>query len=343
MIARIAPWLKRRGYNIRVLAFKGWGAVSEELKNSGIECIALHGKGKFDLRVLWRYFLYLRRFPPDLILAFLYRAYIPTRLFSFLLGIPNISSVRGVWKWMNPIHKFADKITASLSCAIYSCSEAVTGFLVEEVGLKREKIITIPNGIDIKSFSVKTNRKKKIRELGLTLNSKVVGTVSRLYEPTKGIKFLLEAFKIAQSKIDSELLIVGGGRDEKELKKIARKLKIKALFVGERNDVAEILPVMDVFVLPSLSEGFPVVILEAMAAGIPVVATDVGGNKEVIVDGKTGFIVEPGVPHKLAEKIEELLEDETLRKSLGEEGFKRIEKKFSIEKTVDRIENLWKQ
>jgi glycosyltransferase involved in cell wall biosynthesis len=342
MIAQIAPRLKKRGYNIRVLAFKSWGPVSNKLKDNGIECIALNGRGRFDLRVLWRYFLLLRKAPPDLIIAFLYRAYIPTRVFGFLLGIQNISSVRGVWEWMNSPQKFLDKITSPLSNVIYSCSKAVTEFLVGEVGIKRENIVTIPNGIDVNCFSVKVDKKKKTKELGLNLDSKIVGTVSRLYEPTKGIKILLEAFNIIQSKVNSQLLIVGGGKDEKTLKQIALKLKTKVFFLGKRDDVAEILPIMDVFVLPSLSEGFPVVILEAMASGLPVVATDVGGSREVVSDGKTGYIVKAGNPIKLAEKIKDLLDNDEKRKKFGKEGFRRVKENFSINKTVDGIESLWK-
>jgi hypothetical protein len=120
MISRIAPSLKMRGYKIRVLAFKGWGHISQKLKDDGIECIALKGKGKFDFRVLWRYFLYLRKSPPDLIIAFLYRAYIPTRIFGFLLGISNISSVRDVQQWMNWFHVLFERFTANFSDLIYS-------------------------------------------------------------------------------------------------------------------------------------------------------------------------------------------------------------------------------
>lgn len=342
MIALIAPTLKMRGYKIRVLAFKGWGTISEKLKASGIECIALHGKSRLDLRILWRYFLYLRKTQPDLVIAFLYRAYIPSRIFSFLLGIPNISSVRNVGEWMNLMQKFLDRITAPLSYVIYSCSNAVTEFLVREVGIKKKNIVTIPNGIDLKSFSVKLDKKKKIRELGLKSNFKVVGTVSRLHEPTKGIKILLEAFKIAQSKVDSQLLIVGSGKDEKILREKAKDMGIKALFLGERSDISELLQVMDVFVLPSLSEGFPVVILEAMATGIPIVASRAGGLKEVILDGKTGFLVDPGNPNELAENIKCLLVNEKLSKKFGKAGLNRVKENFPIEKTVDRIESLWK-
>jgi glycosyltransferase involved in cell wall biosynthesis len=342
MISLIAPRLKSRGYKVRVLAFKSWGHVSEKLKRSEIECIALHGKGRFDFRVLWRYFLYLRENPPDLIIAFLYRAYIPTRIFGFLLGIPNISSVRDVQKWINPLHILLEKITANFSAVIYSCSNAVTRFLIQNIGLKKEKVITIPNGIDVDSFSIKINKEEKLRELGLNLNLKVVGTVCRLQEPKKGVKILLEATKKLQESFDFQLIIVGTGKDERFLQSIAKSQRINAHFLGEREDVREILQVMNVFALASFYEGLPVSILEAMAAGIPVVATDVGGNREIVLDGKTGFLVEPGNPAALAEKIKELLKNEKKREKFGKSGFERVKENFSIDKTVFRIENLWK-
>jgi glycosyltransferase involved in cell wall biosynthesis len=342
MIARIAPRLVMRGYKVRVLAFKSWGAVSDELKDSEVECIALHGKGKFDLRVLWRYFLYLRKAPPDLIIGFLYRAYIPTRIFGFLLGIPNISSVRDVQRWMNSFHIFLERITANFSTTIYSCSNAVTRFLIQKLGIKREKVDTIPNGIDVDSFSIKINKEKKIRELGLNSNLKIVGTVCRLHEPKKGVKILLEATKKLQKKNAFQLLIVGTGKDEKKLRLMAKREKINARFLGERDDVPEILQIMDIFVLASIYEGFPVVVLEAMAAGLPIVASRVGGLKEAVLDGKTGLLVEPGNPDMLAEKIELLLGNDIKCRKFGKAGFNRVKEYFSLEKTVDGIESLWK-
>ncbi len=342
MIAQIAPRLKTRGYKVRVLAFKGWGPISEKLKHSEIECIALHGKGRFDLRILWRYFFYLMEKPPDLIIAFLYRAYIPTRIFGFLLGIPNISSVQDTLQWMNSLQIFLEKITAIFGTVIYSCSNAITRTLLHDLGIKRERVVTIPNSIDVDSFSIKINREEKLRELGLKSNLKIVGTVCRLHEPKKGVKVLLEAAKKLQKEIRFQLLIVGTGKDEKMLRLMAERERINALFLGEREDVIEILQLIDVFVLSSLYEGLPVSILEAMAAGNPIVSTNVEGNKEVVLDGKTGFLVEPGNPCELAEKIKKLLEDEKMRKDFGKAGFKRVKEKFSIDKTVDSIESLWK-
>lgn len=342
MIQRIAPQLMERGYNVRVLAFKGWGPISENLGKMGIECVSLSGWGRFDIRVLWRYFLYLLRFPPDVIIAFLYRAYIPTRIFGWILGILNISSVRDVQEWMNPFQKLIDRVTAPLSFVIYACSRGVSEFLNEKVGIPKECIVTILNGIDVDDYQINVDRDKKLRELGMGLHGLVVGTVCRMHEPKKGIKFLLEAARNLQKKIDFHLLLVGGGKDEERLKEMAGEMGVKATFLGERVDVAELLSVMDVFVLSSLYEGLPVSLLEAMASGLPVVVTNVGGMPEVVIDGETGFIVEPGQVEQLSESIKELLLDNNLRRRFGESGFQRVKKNFSIEKTVDKIEILWK-
>jgi len=342
MIALIAPRLEKRGYKVRVLAFKGWGPISNKLKNNGIDCIALQGKGRFDLRVLWRYFLYLRKNPPDLIIAFLYRAYIPSRIFGFLLGIPNISSVRDVPQWMNSFHIFLERITVNLSTGIYSCSNAVSKSLIRDIGIKKEHIVTIPNGIDADAYSIKINREKKLRELGLRNNLEIVTTICRLHEPKKGVKVLLNATKMLQKTTDFQLLIVGTGKDEEKLRLMANEKEINVHFLGERKDVREILQITDIFVLPSLYEGFPVAILEAMAAGVPVVTSRVGGSVDAVINKQTGFLVEPSNPNELAEKIRELLLNKKMRKSFGEAGFKRVKENFSIDKTVDEIENLWK-
>ena len=342
MIAHIAPRLKNRGYKIRVLAFKNWGPVSDKIKGFGIECLSLQGKGKFDFRVLWRYFIYLKKAPPDLIIAFLYRAYIPSRILGSILGTPTISSVRDVQKWISPLRVFLEKMTSNMSFIIYSCSNAVTQFLIKQIGIKKERIATIPNGIDADAYDIKINKEKKIKELGLNCNLKIVGTVCRLHEKKKGVKVLFNATKILKKDIDFQLLIVGTGKDERMLRSMAEKEGIDVRFLGEREDVREILQVLDVFVLSSLYEGFPVAVLEAMAARVPVVVSKVGNLSEVVVNGKTGFLVPVANPEELAKGIKNLLKNDKMRKDFGKAGFKRVKEKFSIEVTVDSIEKLWK-
>ncbi|MCK4527620.1 glycosyltransferase [candidate division WOR-3 bacterium] len=343
MIQRIAPLLQERGYKVRVLAFKGWGPISQDLKKKDIECVSLFGKGRFDIRIIWRYFIHLRRFPPDIIIAFLYRAYIPTRILGWILGIPNVSSVEDVMKWINPVQRFLDRVTVPLTFVVRVCSKAVAQFITEQLDIPEKDIVIILNGIDVREYQVNVNRSKKIQELGLNPDKLIVGTVSRLHEPKKGFRFLLKAAQDLQKRYECQFLIVGGGKDEAGLKEMAKEMGLKVLFTGEREDIPELLQVMDIFVLSSLYEGLPVSLLEAMASGLPVVVTKVGGMPEVVVDGKTGFLIYPGSTEQLVEKIGELLRNSEKRKLFGTSGIERVKKEFSIEKTVNEIEGLWKE
>ena len=120
-------------------------------------------------------------------------------------------------------------------------------------------------------------------------------------------------------------------------------LQSKVIFTGFREDVPEILNAMDIFVLPSLKEGFSRSIIEAMAAGKPVIATSVGGNSEADVDGVTGFIIPPNTPQSLAERMIELLDDRNKMQNMGKKGRKRVEENFTAENYVENIEKIYNE
>ena len=112
-------------------------------------------------------------------------------------------------------------------------------------------------------------------------------------------------------------------------------------FVGERSDIPDLLSILDVSVLPSLSEGFSNTVLESMSAGLPLVVTDVGGNSEAVIDGKTGFVVPPKDIVKMADSINLLLANKELAKKMGREGRKRAQQLFSMDRMINKIENLY--
>jgi glycosyltransferase involved in cell wall biosynthesis len=147
-----------------------------------------------------------------------------------------------------------------------------------------------------------------------------------------------------KKNIDIKLLILGEGEDECKLKKQITDLNLKnnVFLLGKKENIFDYLNVSNVFVLSSLWEGLPLSLLEAMACGLPVVATNVGGIPEVVKDGLSGFLVEPKNPTILAKKIEYLLNlDIESRKKMGAEGRKIVESKFSLEKMVNNYENLY--
>lgn len=206
----------------------------------------------------------------------------------------------------------------------------------------QKKFVAISNGINEKkylSFKVDTANKKK--ELDIPPGSIVVTTVARL-EPVKGVRYFIESIPLITQSLNHQItfLIVGDGSLRNELEQQAKSLNVDIKFLGERNDVPEILTISDIFVLPSLMEGFGIVLLEAMILGKPVIATSVGGIPEIVVDKETGLLVPPSNPEKLAAAIIQLLENSSLRKKLGEKGKQRVLQNYTQEKMLANLNNF---
>jgi glycosyltransferase involved in cell wall biosynthesis len=171
----------------------------------------------------------------------------------------------------------------------------------------------------------------------------VIGTLSRLDEPKKGVAVLLDAVSALQARgVKSSLLIAGSGHSRLELEKKARDLGLSSCeFLGFVEDSAAFYRRLDVFVLPSLSEGMPLVNLEAMASGLPVVTSDVGGAAEAVIDGVTGFVVAPGDAPGLADAIEKLALDSETVVRFGEAGRARVVEQFTSRHMFERISSLY--
>jgi glycosyltransferase involved in cell wall biosynthesis len=206
-----------------------------------------------------------------------------------------------------------------------------------------EKIVTIHSGVDVGLFGAgNVDPVEKRRSLGIDSKASVVGTVGWLL-PIKGSMHLLRAMdRVWRKSPDTVLVFVGKGDLEIALKEEARKMGVarRVMFLGWREDVHEIMPVLDVFVLPSLNEGMGRVLVEAMAAGRPIVATSVGGIPDLVRDGENGFLVEPGDTEGLAQKISRLLDQKDMRKAMGERG-RLIAHEFSVERMVEKIDMLY--
>jgi len=209
--------------------------------------------------------------------------------------------------------------------------------------MPEEKVAFIPNGVDIEKFDEKHAKGSLRGELGLQ-GPVVIGCVGRL-SVEKGHKFLLEAFKdIHQAYHDTKLLIVGEGDLKKELEEEAEKMGIKeaVIFTGEREDMPEVYNCMDIFVLPSLTEGIPVALLEAMSMKLPVVATSVGGVPFVL-EGDVGKMVGKENPRELAEAISYFIEKKELCQQYGERARKRVEERFSVGEMVQRYSEVYEK
>jgi len=203
----------------------------------------------------------------------------------------------------------------------------------------------IYNGLKSPEFLEKDLAKKFIEKtINQPLNNKIIiGTVSRL-EYQKNIENILESAKILRRE-NIIYLVIGDGPERKKIEKLINRYQLKNNFflLGDIPEAAKYLKAFDIFVLPSRYEGFPLVILEAMNARLPIVATDVGGLKEMIENKKEGILVEAKNPKVLAMAIKELIENKNLARNLAENAYRKVKEMFSLEKMVKETFNLYQE
>lgn len=222
-------------------------------------------------------------------------------------------------------------------------SEDLERHLVSRYGVDSGLVRTIPNGIDTGRFAGGGGTGELRKELGISEGDRVIGTIGRLMRQ-KGMPYLLEAFRILrQGASDTTLVIVGDGEERAGLEQRARELGIsdKVVFAGIRRDIPDLLAMFDIFTLASLWEGQPITIMEAMAAGRPIVATDAGGSAEVLDDGRCGIIVPVKDPGALAGSIRSLLDDPELAGRFGERARERAEAELSSAAMTRKYEDVF--
>ncbi|WP_306533876.1 TIGR03088 family PEP-CTERM/XrtA system glycosyltransferase [Geobacter sp.] len=224
-------------------------------------------------------------------------------------------------------------------------SDDLRTWLVDQVGIPGEKVIHIMNGVDTERFAPAQDKGATKVRFGLNPDSFVVGTVGRL-DPVKDQQTLVRAFDAlcGEKGRHSDLLLIGSGPEEDKLRRLADELNMggSVHFMGERRDIPELLQAMDVFVLPSLAEGISNTILEAMACGLPVVATRVGGNLELVEDGVSGHLFAVGDLAGLAGTMCDYSDDPEQRLQLGARGRALAEQEISLAGMVQKYENLYR-
>jgi glycosyltransferase involved in cell wall biosynthesis len=222
-------------------------------------------------------------------------------------------------------------------------SEDLRRYLIDTFSLPESRVTTIPNGIDVERFAAPVDTSSLRRELGIREGSLVIGSIGRLTEQ-KGMEFLLRAFaRLSRQGIDMDLVIVGDGELRQDLERLARDLEVsgRVVFTGIRKDIPTLMRLFNVFVLSSLWEGQPITIVEAMAAGRAIVATDVGGNAELLHHGEFGVLVPPRNEDALAGAVAALACDPARAGELGSRAASHAVRELTSASMVRRYEELF--
>jgi glycosyltransferase involved in cell wall biosynthesis len=336
----------------RLICLRRDGPLAADYRAAGFRVDVIGRSGRFDPRTLTRLVKELRRGGIHAVLVtHHHRASLALgRLAARLSGVPaNLVAVHdmdltSVGKRCLPRWAVAT-LGASDALVLLAPSQGEYLHREEQVGRhpwSRTKEVVIPNGVVTKPRPDKSERAAARARLGFNADDFVVGIVARL-SAQKAHQVLFKAFAgLLEGHPHARLVVVGGGDRELELQMLARQLGLEGsvLFMGVRRDVPALLPAFDVSCLSSIHEGVPMTAIESMAAGVPMVATDCGALRDMIVDGEQGFIVPVGDSSAMAERLAALADDSKLRKRLGESAHSRVEKMYRIEQTARGYEDL---
>ena len=263
----------------------------------------------------------------------------PGLVAAALAGAPAVIATQQLYEGITSSRRILRQWLVGLGVDRYiAVSEEMARKLSATRLFPKRKIEIIRNSVDLRRFS--TERGDGLRkDLGIDSNRPIVLTLARL-DPQKGLYELLDAAVRVPSAI---FVVAGEGPERERLENRARSLGIsgRVHFLGHREDVPELLAASDVFVLPSLFEGLPLSVLEAMAAGKPVIATAIGGTREAVRDGETGLLVPPHDAAALADAIRSVSSDPPLAARLGAAGQERARREFSAERMVRQVEQLY--
>lgn len=349
-MVQVARRLKRRGAYIRVGCLGARGSLLRALQDEEIPVteFPVHGgltrpQGLLGLLDLSR-FIRSHRF--DVVHTH--------DLWSNLIGVPAaflarapviVSSRRDLanWWWYTPNRRRVLRWIQRLSHIVVANSEAVREMLVRDDGFDPARVRVVRNGVDSISFEQASADRSALIP-GATKDDKLVAVLANMNDIDKGHSLVIEAASgICPLRPEIRFVLIGDGRQRPKLQDRIRTLGLEHhfLFLGGRNDVPELLSCCDFSLLASSAEGLPNAVLESMAAGLPVIATAVGGTPEIIEDGEHGLLVPPRDPDAIGRALRRLVEDEALSRKLRTAGRERVRKSFSFERVLADLEEVY--
>lgn len=337
-------------YRHVVIALTEVTDFKERITNPDVQFIAMHKQPGKDLKVYIKLFRLFKKLRPQIVHTRNLPA-LDVAVPAWLAGVPKIiHSEHGRdtidIDGSNVKYQLMRRVLSPLIDRFAALSVDLENWLVDEVGIKAPKVVRICNGVDTKKFSEIADSDVPGYPESFT-GKIIIGTVGRM-EEVKDTLLLIKAFvKVLDThpKVRDKvrLALIGTGSLYCAAEAMLKENDIESMvwMPGARNDIPAILNKLDIFVLPSLAEGISNTILESMASGLPVVATNVGGNSELVANGETGYLVPASDSEAMAEAISSYIEDEELRRQHGENAVNRVEANFSFAAMVEKYDALY--
>jgi len=333
-------------FDVRVAALRG-GPVADALRQAGIEVEVLNVRGKWDAVKLGRLAALLRRWRIDLLHTHLFHADLVGRPAAHLAGVRHlVHTVHVAEARFRPWHFAFARLAAGLCDRIVCVSAAVMEHHRRRSGLPRSRYTVIPNGIDVDAFARDPAARRRLRRQWAVAEDQVVAAFVGRLDRQKGPDVLIRAMDSLQGRMTSpnvHLLIAGDGPMRGQVAKMIERSRLggSVRLLGFTDDVSGLLSAADILVMPSRWEGFGLAAAEAMAAGLPVIATRVAGLEELVAHERTGLLVRSEDCDELAGAIARLAADPDLRRAMGQAGRDRVAAHYAIQANVAAHERLY--
>jgi len=339
----------RDRYHVFVAA-SGGGKFALEVKKLGIELFSVSMIRRLSFKPIRQIIDIIRHNKIDLVHSQGARADFFARLAGRAARVPHIVStvqmpVEGfeVSPVRKKIYRLMDQFSEQYVERFLVVSDSLKKTFIEQRGIAAQRVVRIYNGIELDQYrpdAVKANLRNR---WGISKETPLIGAIGRMVWQ-KGFEFFIKAIpKILVVTPNARFLLVGDGALRPNLENLARELDVydRIIFTGFRSDIQQLLSTLDVLVVPSLLEGFPMITLEAMAMATPVVASRIHGITEQIVDGKEGILIPPRDPEALATAVQRLITDKQFGVNLGTAARRKVESSFSIAKMVNETEQVY--
>jgi len=337
LIVSFVARLRAAGVAARVAVFQGGGSLESDLERRGVPVHRLGKREGVDARMVAKLRRLIRDHEVEVVHSHNFSTWLYTTFAVRSLGRHGPRHVHTEHSNVAPSPRryWLERRLAALTAHTVAVSGHVRDVMTDRIGIARERVRVIYNGIDTALFAPDEGRRAAMRQaLGLGPQEVVLGVVARL-APVKDHATLLRALAETDADIRSQvrLIVVGDGPERAALERLRDELELgdRVRFLGERRDTPALLNAFDIYVLPSLSEGMNLTLLEAMSTALPVVTTSVGGSPEIVSAEETGLLVPPADPTALARALERLIASGELRRRYGEAGRQRVVRMFSQE------------